>query len=170
MFARELAEALAVVDALERDGVVAEARSAFVGGTAAPARPAVYRRGWLWVATAAAAGIAIYFALRPSRAPEPDDFSLGSGVRCVEPVGASDSFALFVWTLGDTGVDTKLTVRAEGASDTALEPVKIRGASEWRPDEAERAGWPERIEWTVEVTDVTGKHVDTQSAVAWRRR
>lgn len=176
-FARELAVHLSLVDALEREGVLARAKglAPLPGeqGVVPFVRARLTRRSRAWLAAlACAAALLLFVALRqlggPDRPSPPEDFPLGPGiVTCVEPEGEVDDFARFRWDSNVRGGVFELRVLDQDGNELWHET--LRGVREWSPAADLHSTWPSEIQWQIEWWDDSDVQHPGDTARARRR-
>ncbi len=176
-FARELAAHLSLVDALEREGVLARAKGLAPlpaeEGVARFVREQARRRSWGWAAVVAcAAALLLFLAFwalgKPDGASTPEDFPLGTDkVVCKQPVGEVEGFELFRWESSASGGLYEVWVFDQHGNE--LEHVPGQGELEWRPSPSEHTAWPQEIEWRVDWFDDADELLDSDTAQAQRR-
>ena len=162
--------------ALRDEGVAPEGRAelalrAHVLGDARAATPRASR--WRILSGLAAAGIVAlvafvaWAALRDGT--EPEDVWLGNGTRGAFPVGEVEDFGRFRWeeALPPSGW-FQVVVRDEASVEVGRSPKLTTDV--WEPDAAERAGWPDRIRWTLEVHRGGDAGATPRSSSQWAER
>lgn len=136
-----------------------------------PRAQGVGNRPHSWVATLIAACCVVAGLLWHGQRSEPPEIPMGASVQLLQPVGTVTDHADFEWhyPLPPGGYyEVRIWDHARG---TNSEPIATSGAlaqPQWSPPPEERARWPKRIHWRVDVHDGT-MTVATGSATATRR-